>query len=219
MAIGDELDRLLSASSLARRDWEVFEKILGIALPDANHERREMASKEIRHSYGHTVRNILRAWYEPDYEEIVRATAKKLNVDINERDGNFSIDSQGVCLTANDQEQELGIVTLIEDKILRTVTALAKADIIRQRGQDAWDKMSADAQAQFDAVMESSVTSADKSGFLSSVFAIPFVLYCIPPVGYPLSIWAISDIGDTNWKKVIPLVIAIATYRRKFNLI
>lgn len=140
MAVGDELDKLLADDRLLKEDWDGIEKVLGIALPTESHdfvcaqngdvtasehlpsvsdERRIFVNKEIRHNYGHTVSNLFREWYEPDYAVIVRATAEKLKIKVKDHH------------TVSD----------IEERILSEVVDQAKENIIKEYGQAAWDEI------------------------------------------------------------------------------
>lgn len=148
MAIGDELDKLLSDPRLTQDDWEAFEKILGVALPIASHERREAASKEIRHNYGHSVRNILRKWYEPDYGEIVRATAEELGVKIKDKDSRYTVDATGNCEIPNATQNGRHTVAEIEDHILVEIIEIAKAKIVSEYGAAAWAKIEQDVEQE-----------------------------------------------------------------------
>lgn len=148
MAIGDELDKLLSDPRLTQDDWEAFGKILGAALPIAPHERREAASKEIRHNYGHSIRNILRNWYEPDYDEIVQATADKLGIKIKDKDNRYTVDATGSCEIPDATQKIRHTVAEIEDHILVAIIEIAKAKIISEYGASSWEKIEHDVEQE-----------------------------------------------------------------------
>ena len=242
MAIGDELDKLLADERLLKEDWEGFEKILGLALPTLSHERRTLISKEIRHNYGHTGANLFREWFEPDYVEIVRATADKLGIKIKDHHS----------------------VSDIEDRILAEVIDIAKANIIKEYGQSAWDDIERDVAKDIDEIIAKGELSlsvleqlkkargAGVMGMLVAGRLAGFALYTVlnqaffaiarfiglrigvavagPIIGGTVAIllgptgWLIAallfifDLGNTNWKKTIPSVVLVASYRRKFDL-
>ncbi len=243
MAIGDELDKLLADDRLLREDWEGIEKVLGIAVPTDASERRTLVSKEIRHNYGHTVFNMFREWYEPDYVEIVRATASELDIKVMDH---YS-------------------VNYIEDQILSEVIDRARKNIIKEHGQAAWDKIVKQVEQDIDemiskgglssAVMESlkkargagvvaMLISGNLAGFAlyavlnQTFFAIArfvglrvgvavagpvigtTVAFLLGPAGWLIAgLLLVFDLGNTSWKKTIPAVVIIASYRRKFGLV
>lgn len=242
MAIGDELDVLLADNQVDKDAWEGFEKILGVALSTTPHERRTQASKEIRHNYGHSVANLFREWYEPDYVEIVRATADKLGVTIRDHHS----------------------VAEIEDRILAEVIDVAKANIIKEYGQAAWDEIERQIDSDIDELVAKGdlppgvveqLKKARGGGVMAMLIAgklAGFALYAVVnqaffaiarfvglrigvavagpiiggtvafllgPAGWLLAaMLLIFDLGNTNWKKTIPSVVLAASYRRKFGL-
>lgn len=243
MAIGDELDKLLADDRLNREDWEGIEKVLGVALPTVSNERRTLVSKEIRHNYGHAVANLFREWYEPDYAEIVRATADKLDIKIRDHH----------------------TVVEIEDRILAEVIDVAKANIVKEYGQAAWDEI----ESQIDSDIDELIAKGDlppgvvdqlKKARGAGVIAMlitgklaGFALYAVlnqaffaiarfvgirvgvavagPIIGGTVAIllgpagWLLAamllifDLGNTNWKKTIPSIVVVACYRRKLGLV
>lgn len=243
MAIGDELDKLLSDDRLLKEDWEGIEKVIGDALPTDEKEKRKFVSKEIRHNYGHTVPNMFREWYEPDYEEIVRATAEKLKLNIK---AHHSVGD-------------------IEDKILSEVIDMAKANIIKEYGQAEWDKIVKQVEQDIDDMiakgdLSSTVIETLKKARGAGVVAMliagnlaGFALYAVlnqtffaiarfvglrigvavagPMIGGTVAFllgpagWLFAglllvfDLGNTSWKKTIPAVVVVASYRRKFGLV
>jgi uncharacterized protein YaaW (UPF0174 family) len=243
VAIGDELDVLLADNRLVNEDWEGVEKILGVALPTTSHERRTQVSKEIRHNYGHTVANLFREWYEPDYVEIVRAAADKLDVKVRDHHS----------------------VAEIEDRILAEVVDVAKANIIKEYGQAAWDEIERQIDSDIDDLIAKGdlppgvvdqLKKARGAGVIAMLIAgklAGFALYTVVnqaffaiarfvglrigvavagpiiggtiafllgPAGWLLAaMLLIFDLGNTNWKKTIPSVVLVASYRRKFGLV
>ncbi len=253
MAIGDELDKLLADDRLLREDWEGIEKVLGIALPTSASERRTLVSKEIRHNYGHSLKNIFREWYEPDYVEIVRATAEKLKIDFSN------------CKT----------VSKIEDEILFKVLGLARESFIKEYGLTAWNEIEKEIERDINEKLSQQgfmlpgdvekLKQARATGFMNTLLAgglsdvaayavlslslmsiARFVMLrsglgvgaMMAPVvaggamiAAPVSLlfgpagwlWAggllVFEVGNTNWKKTIPAIVVVASYRRKLGLI
>ena len=257
MARGDELDKLLADDRLLKEDWDGIEEVLGVTLPAASHDfvgasngevtasanvQRLFVNKEIRHNYGHSVANLFREWYEPDYAEIVRATAEKLKISIKDHHS----------------------VSDIEDRILSEVVDIAKAKIIKEHGQAAWDEIEKEVEQDIDKMISKGDLSPDvieqlKQARGAGVMALlvagklaGFALYAVlnqaffaivrfaglrigvaaagpviggavalllGPAGFLLAGLLLAfDIGNTSWKKTIPAVVVIASYRRKLGL-
>jgi uncharacterized protein YaaW (UPF0174 family) len=264
MAIGDELDKLLVDGRILQDDWNSIEKILGVTIPayspdfvnlqntsesipiaeikSETNDRRIFVSKEIRHNYGHSVRNLFREWYEPDYAEIVRATADKLKINIKEHH----------------------TISEIEDRILAEVIDLAKENIIKEYGQSAWDNIVKQVEQDIDDMISKGGLSAavienlkkargagviavliagNLAGFSlyiilnQTFFAIArfiglrigvavagpiiggTVAFLLGPAGWLFAgLLLVFDLGDTSWKKTIPSVVIVASYRRKLGL-
>lgn len=243
MAIDDELDKLLDDDRFLNEEWGGIEKVLGEFLPADIGERRKFVNQEIRHNYGHTVANVFRGLYEPDYEEIVRATAEKLKLNIKTHH------------TVSD----------IEDRILSEVVDLAKANIIKESGQEAWDNIVKQVEQDIDDMiakgdLSSAVIDTLKKGRGAGIVAMliagnlaGFALYAVlnqtffaiarfvglrvgvavagPIIGGTVAFllgpagWLFAglllvfDLGNTSWKKTIPAVVVVASYRRKFGLV
>lgn len=247
MAIGDELDKLLADDRLLKEDWEGVEKALGIALPTESHVRRTLVSKEIRHNYGHTAANMFREWYEPDYAEIVRATAEKLKINVKDHHS----------------------VSDIEDRILSEVLDQAKENIIKEYGQAAWDDIEKQVEQDIDEIIAKGYSQqgfllpgdieelkkARAAGIIAMLITgklAGFALYAVlnqaffaiarfiglrvgvavagPIIGGTVALllgpagWLLAglllvfDLGNTSWKKTIPSIVVVASYRRKLGL-
>lgn len=124
----DELDQLLQEPGVSEEDFKSLATVLKIddPVPRSAVKRRKLFNSEIRHCYGHTFANVFRNEYEPDYGEIVRAVASKLKLRIPDGD----------------------TITDIEHKIVVAVIENAKAQIIKEKGQAAWDSIEADAEEE-----------------------------------------------------------------------
>lgn len=239
MAKNDELDRLLRNKNLKQSDWDGYAEILEIELEPRGKSRVEQVNKEFRHNYGHSFINPFREWYEPDYEEIVRATAEKLEIKILDH---HSVED-------------------LEDKIVLDVIETTKAAIIKKEGKAAWDQIEKQLETDIKKLVESgevppgameSLRKVRAGGMMATLLAgrlAGFALYMVVnqlfftiarqlglrigvavagvvigrslalvlgPAGWILSaIWLGFDLGNTNWKRVIPAVVLTATLRRR----
>lgn len=240
MAVSDKLDALLNNDRLASEDWNSLAKILKIKKISIHKECKRF-NKEIRHAYGHTAVNIFRKWYEPDYIDILRGTAKKLKVPVKKH---------------NTEEE-------IEDKIITEVLEITKNRIIKEKGQAAWDEIERQVEEEIlkmikeGKLSQSAVQELKKhkgvalmglllagklSGFAIYIlanqifFAVARQLglkigvavagpiigqtlaFLLGPAGWIIAgLWLAYDIGNTNWRKVIPAVIFVAMMRKKID--
>jgi uncharacterized protein YaaW (UPF0174 family) len=243
MAKHDELDTLLH--KLTNDDWNELEKILGTKelLKKYDADRIKFANQEIRHNYGHTVLNLFRDSYEPDYKDILYGVCEKLDI----------------------KPKSHHTVTETEDKLIVEVIDRAKEQIIKEKGIAAWNEIERDAQKEIDKMLAngdlpSNVAIALKDlrgpAIMAALYAgklAGFVLYQVatqvffqiakflglrigvtlagPLIGGVLSFllgpagWLLAgitllyDLGNTNWKKTIPTVITISFLRRKYEFI
>ncbi len=243
MAQNDQLDTVLQDSRLSNDDWQSLADVLkldefDITLP--KNEKRELINRELRHSYGHTFKNIFRDEYEPDYDEIIRATAKKLKLSVR---AHHTIDE-------------------LEDKILIEVIDRIKETIIKKEGEAAWEKIEEDVNndiiKQYDegnlppgfldelkkykgGVLVALLLAGKLSGIAVYLvanqlfFAIARYLslrigvavagpiigkslaFLLGPAGWVFAaLWLTYDIGNTNWKKVLPAAVIIIVLRKRF---
>lgn len=128
MSKHDQLDVILKSGKLSREDFDALAEAIGLneCLPWDEEDRRVFLNKEIRHSYGHMLVNPFREWWEPDYRVIVEATAKKIHVHF---DKSMSVEQ-------------------IEENILIEMMDIARKSIIKEHGQQAWDDIVAEAEAE-----------------------------------------------------------------------
>ncbi len=241
MAQNDELDLLICDPRMTEKDFGDFYEILGVSVGVPVTERREFINREIRHSYGHTIANLRREWYEPDYITIVRATAQKLKVPIKDHQ---TLDE-------------------LEDKILIEIIELAREQIIKEKGESAWKEIEKDIEEELarliaegsiphhiadqiknlrGAALMASLLGGRMAGFLLYIvvnqvfFAIarwfgisigvavagPIIgrtlALLLGPAGWILSgILLVFDLGNTNWRRVIPSVTLAIVIRRRFK--
>lgn len=103
---GDDIERLIEISNISYINELLVKKF----------------NQEIRTNYGNTFRNIFRNEYEPDYDVILKATAKKLKVKYIPEVQSLSI---------NDVEY-------LEKEIMIRVLENVKESIIKKKGIAAW---------------------------------------------------------------------------------
>jgi uncharacterized protein YaaW (UPF0174 family) len=242
MSKNDELDLLLQDNRLTLDDWILFAKVFDLSsdIPHA-HDKRKIINQELRHSYGHTMVNIFREWYEPDYQEIVRATALKMKIPAKEHH----------------------TTSELEDRIIVEFIDQIKEQIIKKEGLDAWKKIEKDAEEEIQQLINNEdlpkdileelkkirsggVMIALYAGRLAGIslylvanqlfFALSRYLglgigvavagpiigktlsFLLGPAGWILTtMWMVYDLGNTNWQKVIPGVFVAAVLRRKLD--
>lgn len=241
MAKNDELDVVISDPRISDDEWAAFGKILGIEdiLSISWHKRQELVNKEIRHYYGHAFVNPFRTAYEPNYvDPILVEVAKKLEVPVS----NHRVED-------------------IEDQVIIKVIQSAREQIIKEKGQAAWDEIEKDIQREVEELIRlgkipqsvadeliklrgvalvvaliggnlagfSLFIVATKTFFSISRFlglgigvavAGPIIggalSFLLGPAGWVLAGLTIAfDLGDTNWKKVIPAVVMVAVIRKR----
>lgn len=243
MAMNDELDQLLVCEKVTSEDWEALGEILGMKTVPEPMLRRKSFNEEIRHNYGHTINNIWRNEYEPDYIDILKATAEKMGVPLKDHHS----------------------VSEIEDKLIVEAIDSMKAQIIKEKGADEWKKIEDEIDAEVnklvsEGALEQSVAAqlkqyrgaalmaallgARAAGFalyqvaMQGFFAMSRALglkigvaaagpiigktlaFVLGPAGWVVTgAWLAFDLGNTNWKKTIPSVLTVAIYRRKYELV
>lgn len=241
MARNDELDTLICDNRLADPDFADLYEILGIKAPVAVTQRREILNREIRHSYGHTVANLFREWFEPDYVEILKGIAGRLKLPLKDHN----------------------TVDEIEDKILVEIIELARDQIIKEKGAEAWAKIERDVDAEIErliaegkipkdvadklknlrgAALIAAIIGGRFAGFALFIvanqvfFAIARFLglgigvavagpiigralaFLLGPAGWLLgAALLVYDLGNTNWGKVIPSVVMVIVMRRRLK--
>lgn len=242
MARHDELDQVLTNSLMEADDWDFLRGTMSDE--DAAEIARPRCATNmnvyVRHScYGHSVSNLFRDRYSPDYGVIVRAVARKLKIKLYEHQ------------TVEDMEA----------RILQEVIEAAKAKFIKEHGAEAWRDIEKEAQKELERMAsEGKIPQADIlelkgmgpggvmgaviAGRLSGIaiylwankifFAISRTLglgigvavagpiigrtlsILLGPTGWVLTgLWLVYDLGNTNWRKTVSAVVAVALLRRR----
>jgi len=237
MAKNDGLDQVLN--SLSGDEFEAYREVFNVSDDEYNAAPNKafFFNKKIRETYVHFFSRPFKDEYSPDYKEIVEGTAKKLKISFD----------------GLDEEK-------IEEKILKRVLEITKENIIKEKGQDAWDDIEKEAEMKFREQVErgeikginvadlanlrgpalfAAILAGRFAGFGLYMFANQIffavarffglsigVAVAGPIIGRVLAMllgpfgWAIAaimvayDLGKTNWKKIIPIVVLTATYRK-----
>ena len=245
MAKGDQLDIILCAPNLTWDDWETLGSIF--ELPNINQaskqEKREILNREIRHAYGNSALNLFRTSYEPDYEEIVRKTAAVLNLtkkaplqtatvaqieefivlEVLSRLKAQVIKESGIHAwhAIEDSVDSEVQKYLIAGKCPSCVASRFKA----LRGPALLAALLAGRMAglpQYVAASELILALARRFGFPDLPMAGSLLERAIAalfgPLGWTASFfWLGLDMGDTNWKRIIPAVFVIAALRKRLR--
>ena len=241
MAKDDELDKLICDSRLTDADFDELATTLGLSLPLPYTERRVLISRELRHSYGHTVVNFFREWYDPDYFVIVKATAEYLKLPIKDH---HSLEN-------------------IEDKIMVEVIELVRQQLTKEKGPEAWQEVEKDLEKEVQKLVSEGKLPQDvleqikglRGPALMAALVggrmAGFALYMLanrvffavtnalalrvgvavagPIIGRSLAVilgpvgWGLTaamfayDLGNTNWKKIVPSVVMVISARRRLQ--
>jgi uncharacterized protein YaaW (UPF0174 family) len=244
MAKNDELDSLLNSELFDDEDWGFLRGTIdeSVAAEIVRPRRATRMNEYVRHDcYGHSVANVFRDVWSPDYKEIVRAVAKKLKIKVYDH---HSVDD-------------------LEGRILQEILEAAKAKFIKEKGEAEWQRVEREAQEEMEKLAsEGKIPQADilelkgmgpggvmaliVAGRLSGIavylwanrifFAISRTLglgigvavagpvigrvlsFLLGPAGWILTgVWLVYEIGNTNWRKTISAVVAVALLRRRLR--
>ena len=248
MALNDALDELLQDSRVTEDDWQGLADVLKLdgkflrpKLPTDKEDRRKMVNRELRHSYGHTFMNTVRDGYDPDYIDIVKATAKKIKVNVRDHH------------TLED----------MEDRIIVEVIDRLHEHIIREEGEEAWHRIEHEVDQEIQRLIAEDMlppSVADElkrlraGALMASLLAgrlAGFALYMVAnqiffaiaralgirvgvavvgpiigktlafllgPAGWAMAVlWFAYDLGNTSWRKIIPAVVIVIALRRRMQ--
>ncbi len=241
MAKNDELDVLISDRRIEDEEWKAFGEILEIEniLSKNVQERQKMVNHEIRHCYGHTFANMFRNEYEPDYvKPILLDVAKKLNIKVfNYRVEDIEdaimikvieiardkiIKEQGteawvkIEKEIQDQLEEMIRMGKIQEDIAEELLKLRGAAMMAALigGKMAGFALYIVANQVFFAIARAlglrigvAVAGPIVGGVLAALLG---------PAGWLLAgVTILYDVGNTNWKKVIPATVMVAVIRKR----
>ncbi len=141
MAKFDALDKVLR-NIHKREEWEILAQVAKseglMKYYDNNTKMVEKFNQEIRSNFGHTLVNVFRGTYDPDYIEIVCEVADKLKIPCKYRAAD-KYDPWWDCYYKRDVVDK--DVEQIEDLIIIKYFELVKESIIKEKGADAWRKV------------------------------------------------------------------------------
>ena len=245
MAKGDQLDIILGDPNLTWEDWETLGSIFELTKINqaTKQEKREILNREIRHAYGNTALNLFRNNYEPDYEEIVRKTAAvlKLSAKVPLQTATVAQIEEFIVLEVLSRLKaqiikEGGIHAwhAIEDSVDSGVQkyliagncpSCVASRFKTLRGPALLAALLAGRMAgltQYVAASELILVLARRFGFPDLPMAGSLLERAIAalfgPLGWTASFfWLGLDMGDTNWKRVIPAVFVIASLRKRLH--
>ncbi len=245
MAKGDQLDIILCDPGLTWDDWETLGSIFDLTNINqaSKQERREIINREIRHAYGNTALNLFRNNYEPDYEEIIRKTAAVLNLtekvplktatttqieefivlEVLSRLKAQVIKESGIHAWHDIEDSVDSEVQkyLIAGKCPACIASRFKA----LRGPALLAALLAGRMAglpQYVVASELILVLARRFGFPDlpvdgSLLERP-IAALFGPLGWAASFfWLGLDMGEANWKRVIPAVFVIAALRKRLH--
>lgn len=125
-----------------REEWETLAKVADckelLQYYANNTTMVEKFNQEIRSNFGHTLANIFRGKYDPDYIEIVCEVADKLKIHCPYRAAD-KYSPWWDCYYEKDVTDR--DVEKIEDLIIIKYFELVKEGIIKEKGPDAWRKV------------------------------------------------------------------------------
>jgi len=247
MAKYDKLDAILRHSSMTDNEWRTFAELLEMKglMEYVPEKRRLVVNEEIRHLYGHTMFNVFRDEYSPDYSEILVEVAKKLKV-------------EAIPEIRNESDHR---IDELENKIIVRVIEIVKEEIIKESGEKGWENWQKEweksmdenlksgniSQANYDDYIKlrglgvgAAIIAGKMAGFglfvvanqaffaISRFFGLGIgVAVAGPIIGKGLAAlmgpigWGIAggiminDLGDTNWKKVIPTILFVISLRKR----
>ena len=189
MAKNDGLDLVLDRIQ-KKSDWEELSKVCGGSyyikhFSDYNHEQIvEKFNKEIRSNFGHTLINVFRGKYDPDYIEIICEVADKLEIPCNKTTQKYvpwlhCYNKKYVKDTYNLSNNP--DVEYIEDLIIAKFFELIKEGIIKEKCIGAWNKLNDEVWAKieeenkkgkFTAKQYAELSNFKKSSYAFTAFVI-----------------------------------------------
>lgn len=150
MARRDALDLVLR-NIKRKEDWASLakvadcESIMGHYSEYSRSTIVEKFNQEIRSNFGHTLVNVFRGTYDPDYVEILCEVADKLEIPCKYRDKDKSAPWRD-CYNKKDIVDSCDFdrnpdIEQIENLIIIKYIEMMKDSIIKEKGFDAWEKI------------------------------------------------------------------------------
>jgi Uncharacterized protein conserved in bacteria len=211
-------------------------------------KRRTIVNEELRHSYGHSVANAFRDEFKPDYSEILIGVAKKLKVGeipsiTSEHSINIEELENKILIRVMEMVKE-DIIKKDGQEGLKKWEEKFKEDFEEgfREGRYSEEDYNYFKKYGFWGLF-ATLIAGKMSGFwiymianqaffaVSRFFGLGIGVAAagsiigkglaafLGPVGWGIAgAWVIKDLGDTNWKKVIPTIVFAISLRRRFRL-
>ncbi len=241
MAKHDELDEVLNDPRMTDEDFGYVCEVLEIKPVPPAATRIEDLNKEIRHNYGHTFLNIWRDCYSPDYQDIIKGTAEKLKIQV--RDHNTVEELEDKILAEIIEQAREQFIKKNGEEAWKEIEASLEKEVTRLINEGKIPKAVAD---QFKNLRGGALIAAIVGGRMAGFalyilvnqvfFAIArwmgvavgvavagpiigrLLSMFLGPIGWILAgLIVIYDLGNTNWRKVIPSVALVIMLRRRFK--
>ena len=193
MSRKDSLGTLLSSGYLHDEEWAALGKALGISniLELSDNVRALTINKELRHYFGHTVANIFRDEYEPDYRDpILNSVAEYLGIEIQADQSDM----------------------LLEEKVLQKILLDYQKKVIKDKGLREWKKLERDTSKRYEILIQASQAEMRGIKEIGKKVVIPAIM--LDPV-----LGTIYVMGDTNWKKVLSAVGVVCAIRKRIEFL
>ena len=198
----DSLDMLLNDERVTDNEWYALAKALDVN-PINNNTRlkkAEIINKELRHSFGHTIVNISRSIYEPDYIDPILKEVIKF----------CKIEGLPIRCTAED----------IEEAVYNKITSAYK-----DTHPIEWKQCKYKELDYFSKLID---IGKDQKSLLSIVGDVAIgggvgtgIFYVMAKKFNPLVAVGTSVntlCFDTNWRKVIPAILIVSVIRKRLKL-
>jgi uncharacterized protein YaaW (UPF0174 family) len=240
MANQDQLDQLFSHPNLTADDVSSLCEILSIECPPAA-QRRETLNQEFRHSYGHTLANLFRSWNEPDYIEILKGAADRLKVSwkahhtVENLEDKILSELIDLAREAFVKEKGADAWKKVEEEARREIDDMIASGKIPEGA--AKDFKGLNGGALLAAILAGRLAGFGLYIFANQVFfaiarqlglrvavgaAGPIIgkalAFLLGPYGILIgAILVLVDLGNTNWKKILPGLALVISIRRRLQ--
>lgn len=240
MAKNDELDVVISSLKIEKEEWKALGDILEIPniMSMSLYERQKKVNQEIRHYYGHAFANIFRNEYEPDYVPILIDAAKKLNIvtsnhraeDIEDKIIIKVIESAREKIIEEKGQSAWNKIERETEDQLNELINLGKLpedvveELVKLRGAALMAALIGGRLAGFGLYIVANQVFFSIAKFLGLRIGVavagPIIggtlAFLLGPAGFILAgITILYDVGNSNWEKVIPSIVVIASIRKR----
>ena len=241
MAKNDELDQLLRNEKMTDKDFGDLYEVLKIKKGVPMLQRVEFVNQSIRHAYGHAAANVFRDCYDPDYDYIIRGVAKKLRIPVKDHNTLKELEDKIIIEVIEQirersikekgedawRESEKNIVAEIDRLIAEGVLPQAAADELKKlRGAALFAALIGGRLAGFSLYIVITQVFYAISRWLGLGLGVavagpiigPAIAVVLGPAGLILAGLLVAfDLGNTNWGKVIPSIVLVICFRKRFE--